>query len=203
MNAQQMFTLKALAPEGKLVNDREYIRLSNELITVELAFDCLLEKNILFDLVLINETDHPVFVNPSSFFYLKLDDPEGDSSSYPPVMALAPLQPFTWYDRGLEESQHGSAFTTLLEIPASIMEEFVAAWTDESPVGPAQEKERIEGVKETVRQEMMQERELKPGEVANGFIYFPGLPETIFLLFCFPLDEHEFQFAYQIELSHP
>lgn len=203
MNAQQMFTLKALAPEGREVNGREYIQLSNELITVELAFDCLLEEKLLFDLVLINETDHPVFVHPSSFYYLKLDDPEGDSSRFPPAMALAPLQPFTWYDRGLEESPQKNAFAPLLEIPALFMEEFVAVWTDESPAGPAREKERIEGIKETVRQEMMQERELKPGEVANGFIYFPGLPETIYLLFCFPLDDQEFQFAYQIERSHP
>ncbi len=203
MNAQQMFSLKPLAPEGKVVNDREYIRLSNDLITLELAYDCLLEKKLLFDLVLINESDHPVFVDPSSFYCLNLDDPEGDSSRFPPVMALAPLKPYTWYDRALEKPRHENIFSSLLEIPTLFMEEFVGVWTDESHAGPAQEQDRIRLIKETVRQEMMQERELKPGEVANGFIYFPGLPETIYLLFCFPLDDQEFQFAYQIEQSHP
>jgi len=203
MNAQQMFTLKALAPEGRVANDREYIQLSNDLITVELAYDCMLEKELLFDLVLINESDHPVFVDPSSFYYLKLDDPEGDSSRFAPAMALAPLQPFTWYDRALEESHHKNAFAPLLEIPALFMEEFVGVWTAESSAGPVQEQERIGRIKDAVRQEMMQQRELAPGEVANGFIYFPGLPETIYLLFCFPLDDQEFQFAYQIEQSRP
>lgn len=200
MGAQQLISLKALAPEGRLANGREYIPLSHNLITVQLAFDCMLEDKLLFDLVLINETDHPIKVDPTSFYYLKLDDAEGDSSRFPPSTALAPLKPFKWYDRGLVDSQREGVFSPILEIPAMFMEEFIAVWGEPSSNGFAQEQERTRRIKETVRQEMMQEIELAPGAVANGFIYFPGLPETIYLLFCFPLDDSEFQFAYQLEL---
>jgi len=49
----------------------------------------------------------------------------------------------------------------------------------------------------------MQEVQLAPGEVANGFVWFQGSPGTNYLLFCFPLDEQEFQFAYEVEKASP
>lgn len=55
---------------------------------------------------------------------------------------------------------------------------------------------------EKIRQEMMQEMKMAPGEVANGFVYFPCQKETETLLFCFPIDEQEFQFVYKLKRAH-
>ena len=63
--------------------------------------------------------------------------------------------------------------------------------------------EQVAGEKEIIREEMMQEEmmqeeELEAGEVTNGFVCFPGHPESTYLMFCFPIDDQEFQFVYQI-----
>ena len=199
MNSQPQLALEALAPEGNKVNGREYIPLSNDLIRVELAYDCMLGEKFLFDLVVINESGHPISVQPSSFYCLELDDPDADSSCFPPSMALPPLQPFKWYDRALEQPQHESMFSPFLEIPAIFMEGFVAPWNEGSSARTLSDKERESHLKDAIRQEMMQEVQLAPGEVVNGFVWFQGSPETNFLLFCFPLDEQEFQFAYELK----
>ena len=199
MISQEQLTLEALASEGNHVNGREYIPLSNDLISVELAYDCMLGEKFLFDLVVINESGHPISVQPSSFYCLELDDPDGDSSRFLPSMAVPPLQPFKWYDRALEQPQYEKMFSPLLEIPAMFMEVFVAPWNEGSSARTISGEERESLLKDAIRQEMMQELQLAPGEVANGFVWFPGSPETKYLLFCFPLDEQEFQFAYEVE----
>ncbi len=203
MISQEQFALEALAPDGNQVNGREYIPLSSDLIKVELAYDCRLGEKFLFDLVVINESGHPISVQPSSFYCLELDDPDGDSSRFPPIMAVPPLQPFKWYDRALEEPQYERMFSPLLELPALFMEGFFASWNGEPSARMLSDKERESHLKDAIRQEMMQEVQLAPGEVANGFVWFQGSPGTNYLLFCFPLDEQEFQFAYEVEKASP
>ena len=199
MNSQGQLALEALAPEGNHMNGREYIPLSNDHMRVELAYECQLEEKLVFDLVVINESGHPISVQPSSFYCLELDDPDGDTSRFPPSQAVPPLKPFEWYDRALEQSHYEQIFSPLLEIPAMFMEAFVAPWNEGSSARTISNKERESHLKDAIRQEMMQELQLAPGEVANGFVWFPGSPETKYLLFCFPLDEQEFQFAYEVK----
>jgi hypothetical protein len=197
--SQETLRLEALAPEGKLVNGREYIPLSNGQISVELGYDCKLGENLLFDLVIINETDHPISLNPLAFFYLELDDPEGDSSRFPPRMAVAPLNPYKWYDRALEVPKHETFFSPFIEIPAMFMEGFFGSWTTLPSDNTLEKQEWVNRMKDVIRQDMMQEMELAPGGAANGFVWFPGPPGTKYLLFCLPLDDQEFQFAYKLK----
>lgn len=197
--SQEQFALKAIAPEGNHVNGREYIPLSNALIGVELAYDSRIENKLLFDLVVRNDTDHPISVSPGSFYYLNLDDPDADSSRFPPGMAISPLKPYKWHDFGLDRPQHEAIFSPFLEIPAMFMEAFVNPWGIPSSGNAMQDQERVSQMKDIIRQHMMQEVELAPGETVNGFVWFPGPPETKYLLFCIPLEDQEFQFAYELK----
>ncbi len=201
VTSQVSLSLKPLAPEVKLVNGREYVPLSNGKIFVELAYDCRVEDKLLFDLVFLNKSEHPVFVSPLDFYYLNLDDPEGDSSRFSACLALSPQKPFTWHDRALEERPPGDeSLKVLLEIPMMFAQSFSEAFGAGAPSsGMAEEQERVNRLKDLVRQHMFQEVELAPGEQASGFVYFPGSPETSYLLFCFPVGNHEFQFAYTVK----
>jgi len=187
--SQETLYLEPLAPDGKIVNGREYIPLSNEEIRLELAFDCKLEEKFLFDLVVFNNTSQTISLSPSSFYFLELDDPDADSSRFPARMALAPEQPYKWYDRSLEEPQYENTFASFFDIPNEFMEAFFGS--------ARSEPERLDHLKETVRQEMMQEIKLAPGDITNGFVYFPSQKETDYLLFCFPVANQEFQFVYK------
>lgn len=198
--SQASFTLEPLAPEFSLVNEREYVPLSNGAFSVELAYDCRVEDKLLFDLVLFNESEHSVFVSPLNFYYLNLDDPEGDSSRFSKRVAMAPQKPFTWQDRALEERPGDEGFEVLLEIPMMFAQSFSEAFGTGSHSNKyVEEQERVNQLKDVVRQHMFQEVELAPGEQASGFVYFQGIPETPYLLFCFPVDSHEFQFAYRVK----
>ncbi len=106
-------------------------------------------------------------------------------------MAVVPEQPYKWYDRSLEEPQQKNPFASFLEIPNAFKEAFFGS-----------ELERPDRLKEPIRQEMMQEMKMDPGEVANGFVYFPSQKETETLLFCFPIENQEFQFVYKQKRDH-
>ncbi len=191
VESQESLYLEPLAPDGKIVNGREYIPLSNEKIRLELAYDCKLEEKLLFDLVVFNNTNQILSLSPSSFYFLELDDPDADSSRFPARMAVVPEQPYKWYDRSLEEPQQKNPFASFLEIPNAFKEAFFGS-----------ELERPDRLKEPIRQEMMQEMKMDPGEVANGFVYFPSQKETETLLFCFPIENQEFQFVYKQKRDH-
>ena len=203
VESQETLYLEPYAPDGKIVNGREYIPLSNEKIKLELAYDCKLEEKLLFDLVVFNNTNQTITVSPSSFYYLGLDDPDADSSRFPARMALAPEQPYKWYDRSMEEPQYENTFASFMEIPNAFAEAFFgSAGTRTPPRTYRSELERIDRLKETIREEMMQEMKMAPGEVVNGFVYFPCQKETETLLFCFPIDNLEFQFVYMQKRDH-
>ncbi len=200
VESQESLYLEPLAPDGKIVNGREYIPLSNEEIRLELAYDCKLEEKLLFDLVVFNNTNQTISLSPSSFYFLELDDPDdpdADSSRFPARMAVVPEQPYKWYDRSLDEPQQKNPFASFLEIPNAFAEAFSgSAGTGTPPRSYRSELERLDRLKETIRQEMMQEMKIAPGEITNGFVYFPCQKETDTLLFCFPIDNQEFQFVY-------
>jgi len=220
--SQDAVRLVPLAPEGHMVNGREYIPLFNEQLRVELAYDGTSEGNLVFDLVVFNETDRRISVNPLGFYYLTLVDPEADSSQFPPGMAVDPGQVYKWYDAALEEQESDKnihSFFGFMEAGLGILTSTAAFLSTENPAyivdavfntaGTAghyisvnrqieEEMEQTVAEKEMIRQEMMGAGELEPGGVKNGFVCFPGQPEGTYLMFCFPIDEQEFQFVYQL-----
>ena len=211
-----------LAPEGYQVNGREYIPLSSDQLRVELAYDGTSDGNLVFDLVVFNESSRKLIVKPSDFYYLSLDNPDDDSSRYHQRMAVAPVQVYKWYDRALEERESEKTLNTIMgfvEAGVGILSGASAFLSTENPAfivdavfntaGTAghylavnkqidETMDQVAGEKEIIRQEMMQEEELEAGEVTNGFVCFPGHPESTYLMFCFPIDDQEFQFVYQI-----
>ena len=56
------------APEGHFEMGREYIYLRNDSIQIELGFDGIFKENLVFDVVVINSTGHPLSFNPSDFY---------------------------------------------------------------------------------------------------------------------------------------
>lgn len=220
--SQNAIHLVPLAPEGHLVNGREYISLSNDQITVELAYDGTSEENLVFDLVVVNESGRIISVKPASYYYLDLDDPEADSSSYPPKKSVAPEQVYKWYDRALEEKtskKNTHSFLGFVDAGLGILYSTAAFISTENPVyiveavlntagttahyvGMNRQIEEAMEQKELIRQEMMQETALQPGGVESGFVCFPGDTESAYLMFCFPIENQEFQFVYQLQSEH-
>lgn len=220
--SQETFRLQALAPAGHIVNGREYIPLSSEQLRVELAYDGTSEENLVFDLVVFNETGRKITVKPPGFYYVTLPDPDADSSQSPPCMAVNPGQVYKWYDRALEEQEsHKSmnSFLGLVEAGVGILSGTAAFLSTDNPAyivdavfntaGTAghyismnrqieEEMDQTAAEKEMIHLEMMREGELEPGGITNGFVCFPGQPEGSYFMFCFPIDDQEFQFVYQL-----
>lgn len=221
--SQDVVRLLPLAPEGHIVNGREYIPLSSEQLRVELAYDGTSDENLVFDLVVFNETGRKITVNPPGFYYLTLPDPDADSSQSPPSMAVSPGQVYKWYDRALEEQESNKSINSFLgfvEAGVGILSGTAAFLSTDNPAyvvdavfntaGTAghyisvnrqieEEMEQTAVEKEMIRLEMMREGELESGGVTNGFVCFPGQPEGTYLMFCFPIDDQEFQFVYQLQ----
>ncbi|MCP4312813.1 MAG: hypothetical protein GY790_16240 [Bacteroidetes bacterium] len=206
--SQEVVKLAPLAPEGNFVNGREYIPLSSDQIRLELGYEGVSEESLVLDLVVFNETGHKISVNPSDFYYLSLDNPDADSSRFPPMMAEAPQQLYKWYDRALEKQEsekNFNIFEGFAEAGAEIISGFEAVFNTAGTPGHYGavnkqidgEREQLAREKEVIRQETMKEVGLAPGEITNGFVCFPGHPETAYLMFCFPIDGQEFQFVYQ------
>ncbi len=121
---------------------------------------------------------------------------------------MAPVQVYKWYDRALEERESEKTLNTILgfvEAGVGILSGASAFLSTENPAfivdavfNTAGTVEQVVGEREIIRQEMMQEEELEAGGVTNGFVCFPGHPESTYLMFCFPIDDQEFQFVYQL-----
>ena len=84
--SQVVTGLSPVAPEGHFQMGREYITLCHDRVRVELGFDGLYEENLVFDLVIHNNTGQPLSFNPSDFYYVILDSAGADSSGLPPRM---------------------------------------------------------------------------------------------------------------------
>jgi hypothetical protein len=204
--SQETVNLVPLVPSGHIVYGREYIPLANDHIRVELAYDGTSEEGLVFDLLVFNQTGDTVSVDPQIFYYLSLDDPDADSSRFAPRMATTPTWQYKWYDRALEKTEFREFPNPVLDLVEAGVEFIAAASVFFSAFDPDIAVETASYLEdlgldargnEILQEGMMNAEELEPGEQCNGFVCFPGHGETSYLMFCFPIEEQEFQFVYQ------
>lgn len=208
---QEVMKLSPEAPEGNVEMGREYIFLSSDSIQVELGFDGICDENLVFDLVVFNNSSSPLTLDPADFYYEILDSASADTSRFPPEMALDPEMIVNQYEEDLEytEIERGiNAFMGVIESGIgfithadSFMDAFFGA------VGPAhyyviQDRhisdvmEQMTLEKEVVEEEILREGQVPPGKVVSGFVFFPGHSNPDYLMFCFPVKDQLFQFVY-------
>ena len=213
-------TLTPEAPRGKEAMGREYISLESEDVILELGFDGFHGDYLVFDLVVINQTDLPLELNPSDYYYVLLDSSAADTSKLPPRMALHPERVVHNYDRDLESIQSEKTTNTILgflEAGVGLLANTTAFLATDDPgyvvdavfgtLGTAGEYAArdkaishdislVTEEKEVVKQEIFRKGSLPSGKVKNGFLFFPRYPEHGYLMFCFPVSNQLFQFVY-------
>jgi hypothetical protein len=111
---QAVTILSPEAPEGHFEMGREYITLSNGNIGAELGFDGTCEENLVFDLVIFNNSGRPLSFDPSDFYYELLESADADSPMLPPRMARDPEEILDRYEEELEEAEMEKGFNTFL-----------------------------------------------------------------------------------------
>ena len=208
------------APEGNFANGREYLPLSSEGIEVELGFDGIFDELMVFDFVVVNHTSNALSINPSEFYYVLLDSSTADTSKLPPRMAFHPQRVLHAYDETLEEKlgeKRVNSIFGIVQTGVSILVGTTGFIATENPayiadgifnsLGTArnytsQNKEiksnmsMIEEEKEIVNQEIFRPCQIPPGKAISGFVYFPQETDTECFMFCFPMEDHLFQFVY-------
>jgi hypothetical protein len=208
------------APEGHMAMGREYIPLGNEQIDVELAFDGIHDKRLVFDFVVFNGSSDSLGILPSNFYYVLLNSALSDSSSLPPRLAVHPEVVLTHYDQTLEERKKDKGLNTfmgLLEAGFGILVNTTAFIVTEDPgcladavlstIGTADhyisndkmietEMTLISEEKQVVNEEIFRECRIAPGQSMSGYVYFPEHVGSTYYMFCFPIEEQLFQFVY-------
>jgi len=209
------------APQGHYEMGREYISLINDSLIAELGFDGMHGDNLVFDFVVVNRTPQSLTINPSDFYYVRLDSAMADSSMLPPRKAIHPERIVLKYDDTLEAKADQKATNSILgflDAGFGLIANTAAFVATEDPgyildavihtVGTAdyyvsrdqhitREISHIAGEKERVKNEIFRKTVVKPGEAAHGYVYFPGNPETNYYMFCFPVEEQLFQYVYR------
>ncbi|MEN8156111.1 MAG: hypothetical protein ABFS10_04120 [Bacteroidota bacterium] len=218
--SQELIRLTPEAPEGHFEMGREYIALDNDQVRFELGFDGLFDNYLVFDAVVINQTPHPLTIDPSEFYYLLLDHPGSDSSVLPPFMALQPSKILGRYDRVMEARKSDKNINSIfgfVEAGVGILNYASAFLATEDPgaivdgvfstVGTAgsymqqdrqigHELEQITMEREVVGEEIMKAGAIPPGKVVSGYVYFPLFDQSGTIMFCFPVEDQLFQFVY-------
>jgi len=162
-------------------------------------------------------------VDPADFYYLVLDDAQADSSILPAFSLTRPeliLSQYDRFSRELEAARQASTGFTLLEAGLGILSSAGAfAATDDAAflvdavfrsVGAAGEvvgqqrahRSALEGLAEEKSQMeggLFQQVDLRPGQAAHGYLFFPMFDEPAHLMFCFPIEDRLFQFVYRQE----
>lgn len=221
--SQEITRLIPEAPEGHFEVGREYITLKNDSIEAELGFDGRSGDFLVFDFVVINNSDTPLSINPAAFYYVILDDPLADSSMLPPKMAMHPDRVLNAYDRWLEAQEKRKKMNKALgfiDAGIDILATASAFAATDNPgyiadavlntLGTADQYVAADHVigaeinslskeREVVRDEIFRAHELPSGKVANGFVYFPAGDAEKYLMFCFPMEDHLFQYVYRQE----
>jgi hypothetical protein len=217
---QAVTILSPEAPEGHFEMGREYITLSNGNIGAELGFDGTCEENLVFDLVIFNNSGRPLSFDPSDFYYELLESADADSPMLPPRMARDPEEILDRYEEELEEAEMEKGFNTFLGIVESgigIINYGSAFVATKNPacivdalfytVGTAHhyaardrrivdEMEQITNEREVVGEEILRGGQIPTGKVVSGFVFFPRHSHPGYLMFCFPLGDQLFQFVY-------
>jgi hypothetical protein len=215
---QEVMKLSPEAPGGNFEMGREYIFLSSDSIQVELGFDGFCDENMVFDLVVFNNTGHPLSIDPAEFYYELLDSATSDSSRVPPKMAVIPEKILDRYEDDLEYTEIERGINAVMGViesgigfithATSFMDAFLGS------VGPAhyhmvRDRQISDGLeqitleKEVVEEEILRKDQVPPGKVASGFVFFPGHSDPAYLMFCFPLEDQLFQFVYQQYTEEP
>ena len=211
------------APEGTFAMGREYIPLASGDIQVELGFDGIYEDQLVFDLVVINDSPESLTLQPHDFYYVLLDSPAADSSMTPPRMAIKPDKVLFNYDRLIEDKmgqKKANSFLGILETGMGLLANTAAYISTENPayiadaiaftfykadqyVGQGKmidsELEMISEEKGVVSEELFRPCEVAPGEGVSGYVFFPRHPDTEYYMFCFPVEQELFQFVYRQE----
>ena len=222
---QVVTKLEPEAQEGYVEHGREYITLSNDSIYAILGFDGVHDEVLIFDLVVVNNCHHPFRINPSGFYYERLDSALEEASSYPLVHALGPDEVSGKYDESIAEMQSvksSNAFFGILDAATNIVFNTAGFISTEDPgylfdliAGSVdkvhyyvttdkqieEDMSRLIDEKKLVRQATHEPRTLGPGESASGFVFFPQNSDADYYMFCFPLDNELFQFVYHQEFA--
>lgn len=208
------------AAEGHYEMGREYISLKNDSIEVELGFDGMHGENLVFDFVVINRTPQTLAINPSDFYYVLLDSALADTSKFPPRMAMHPERILHHYEETLEAREgikEINAILGFLEAGIGLLANTTSFIATDDPgylldavfgtLGTAgvyavkdhqisEDIERIDSEWEVVNEEIFRLTEVPSGNVASGYVYFPGHPDAGYYMFCFPIEDQLFQFVY-------
>ena len=208
------------APEGHYAMGREYISLSSDHIDVELGYDGMQGEDLVFDFVVHNTTSDTLTLLPEDFYYVILDSANAESVPHTSWMAVQPEKVMMHYAKALENSKKEkgvNSFLGILQAGAAILYNTTAFIATDNPgyladallytVGTAdqyisqdkmisEEMEMISEEKGLVDREIFRRCEVPPGEVANGYVYFPSHDSTACYMFCFPIENQLFQFVY-------
>ena len=208
------------APEGHMAMGREYIPLESKQINVELAYDGIQDKSLVFDFVVFNGGNDSLGILPSDFYYVLLDSAGADSSSILPRLAVHPEVVLTHYNQILEERKKDkgmNSFMGVLEASLGILVNTTAFIVTEDPgcladavlstIGTADhyisndkmietEMTMISEEKQVVNAEIFRECRIAPGQSMSGYVYFPEHAGSTYYMFCFPIEDQLFQFVY-------
>lgn len=180
------------APEGHYEMGREYISLSSDSITTELAFDGIHQDHLVFDFVVVNNTSSALSVHPTDFYYVILDSALADSSKLPPRMAVHPERILHHYEETLEEWSGDKELNAVL----GFVDAGIGMILNTTAYFVSQDITLIRDEKEIVQEEILRSVTLPPGKVASGYVYFPQDYDARYCMFCFPVDNQLFQFVY-------
>jgi hypothetical protein len=206
--------------EGHFAMGREYIPLESDQIAVELGFDGMQGENLVFDLVVHNNTSDTLTILPGDFYYVVLDSANALPLPNTPWMSVHPDKVLMLYDQTLEERKKEKSVNTVLGIiqasvnilynasgiiatdnPGYIADVLVqTAGTADQYISHdrmiSSELAMISEEKEVVEEEIFRASRVPPGSVISGFVYFPEHNTAAYYMFCFPVENQLFQFVY-------
>ena len=196
-----------MSPEapGHYAMGREYIALSNDHIDVELAYDGKQGEDLVFDFVVHNTTSDTLTILPADFYYVILESANAESFPDTSWMAVHPDKVMLHYDNAMENRKKEkslNSFFGVLQAGVSILYNTTAFIATDNPgyladavlytVGTADQYIS----QDRMIREIFRRCEVPPGEVANGYVYFPSHDSTAYYMFCFPIENQLFQFVY-------
>lgn len=208
------------APEGNFAMGREYIPLESNEIGVELGFDGIQGKHLVFDFVVHNTSSDTLSIFPDGFYYVVLDSAHSEAINETSWLSVHPDTVLAHYDHTLEDREDVKKMNTLLGIlqagvdilyytsgyiatedPAYIVDAILqTAGTADQYISQdkmvSSEMTMINEEKELVEEEIFRTSLLAPGEVQSGYVYFPLHEQTAYYMFCFPISRELFQFVY-------
>lgn len=209
------------APEGHFAMGREYIALESDEIGVELGYDGIQGNNLVFDFVVHNGSPDTLNIRPAEFFYVLLDSANAASGMEGDWYSLPPDSVLSHYERSIQDREKAKGTNTFLGIlqasvdllyntsgfiatedPTFIVDAvFRTAGTADQVISQnrmvSEEMELIAEEKKLVKEEIFRVCKIAPGQINSGYVYFPRHELCDYYMFCFPVEQHLFQFVYR------